>query len=245
MKKKLLVLTLAVCTAFSLTACSNKVDDSVRGTVSGTTAEASSEAAVEDSAEAAGSEEAATEAVEDEGLTLGHSESNSYESTFLGLGCKFDSNWTFMTDEEIQANNNLTAEMLDNKAYTDVLQDGTVITDMMTQNTTTASNVSVAIEKLNIAMRNVSEENYVDAVSKQIGGTLEAAGFSNVQTEKVTVNFLGEDRAALKINSTISGVVVNQLQIPIKKGSYMACITASAFGDNSVDEMIDAFYTLN
>lgn len=252
MKKKLLVLTLALCTAFSLTACSNKVDESVRGTVSNATSEAAStEAAAEDSAEAEGSEEVATEAdeateaAEDEGLTLGHSESNSYESSFLGLGCKFDSNWTFMTDEEIRANSNLTADMLDNQAYTNALQDGTVITDMMAQNATTASNVSVAIEKLNIAMRSVSEEDYVDAVSSQIGATLESAGFSNVQAEKVTVNFLGEDRVALKITSTVSGVAVNQLQIPVKKGSYMACITASAFGDNAVDEMIDAFYTLN
>ena len=255
MKKKLLVLTLALCTAFSLTACSNKVEDSVRGTVSNATSEAAStEAAAEDSAEAEGSEEVATEtgeateateAAEDEGLTLGHSESNSYESTFLGLGCKFDSNWTFMTDEQIRANSDLTAELIDDQAYTDALKEGSVITDMMVQNATTASSVSITIEKLQVTMKGVVEEDYVDAVMPQMGSTLESAGFSNVQIEKVTVNFLGEDRVALKINSTVNGIAVNQLQIPIKKGSYIACITASAFGDNTVDEMIDAFYTLN
>lgn len=252
MKKKLLVLTLALCTAFSLTACSNKVEDSVRGTVSNATSEAAStEAAAEDSAEAEGSEEVATEAdeateaAEAEGLTLGHSESNSYESTFLGIGCKFDGDWTFMTDEQIRANSDLTAELIDDQAYTDALKEGSVITDMMVQNATTASSVSVTIEKLQVTMKGVVEEDYVDAVMPQMGSTLESAGFSNVQIEKVTVNFLGEDRVALKINSTVSGIAVNQLQIPIKKGSYIACITASAFGDNSVDEMIDAFYTLN
>lgn len=282
MKKKTLILTLALCTVFSFSACSQdkKVDENLRGTISTTSSEASEadssaedsseadvatessedatestdaiESTVEDSAETLDDAEASTEdaeAVTDDSeadaLTLGHSDSNSYESTFLGIGCKFDSDWTFMTDEQIQENNKFAAELINNKTVSNALEDGTVLTDMMVQNVTTGSNVSVAIEKLQSLAKNVTEDQYVDAVSAQLVSTLEASGFSNVNAEKITTTFLGSDHVALKITSTVSNTTVNQVQIPVKKGEYMACITASAFGDNTVDEMVDAFYSLD
>ena len=281
MKKKTLLLTLALCTVFSFSACSQdkKVDDSLRGTVSAASGEASTvdsseaesseadvatesteeatestdaaESSVEDSAESVDGTEASTENAdvaddsEAEALTLGHSDASSYESTFLGIGCKFDSNWTFMTDEQIQENNKAAAELINNKTVSNALEDGTVLTDMMVQNSATGSNVIVAIEKIHTSMKNITEEQYVDFVATQLVATLEASGFSNVSTEKITTTFLGSDHVALKITSTVSSTTVNQIQIPVKKGEYMACITASAFGDNTVDEMVDAFYSLD
>lgn len=255
MKKKTLVFTLALCTLFSFSACSqdNKIDDSLRGTVSTTSIEAteqnSTEADTADGADTAVDNTDATDAVTDdaagEALTMGHSDNNSYESTFLGIGCKFDSDWTFLTDEQIQANNHLTAELIDNNAISKALENGSVLTDMTVQNTLNGSNVCIAIEKIPSVMKSTTEEQYIDIVITKIVGTMESAGFSNVTTEKFTTTFLGSDHIALKITSTISDTAVTQVQIPIKKGDYMACLTASAFGNDTVDEMLNAFYALD
>ena len=178
-------------------------------------------------------------------ISLGHTESNTYESTFLGIGCKFDKSWTFMSDDQIKENNKMASELIDNKAISNALESGSILTDMMVQNTTTGSNTSIAIEKLHSSMKDITEEEYIDIVTPQMVGTLESAGFSNVITEKVTVTFTGKECYALKITSSVNKVAVNQLQIPIRKGDYMACVTLTSFGDSTVDEMLTAFYTLN
>lgn len=308
MKRKTMLLGLALCTIFSVSACQsdNKMDDSLRGTIenvasidpislggndtvspssenlvtgslstengisenpsvgSDDTANPSSESTdivspsveSDDLTDSSGTDAISTPAASDETgiastagesseISLGHTESNIYKSTFLGIGCKFDASWTFMSDEQIKENNKLASEMIDNKAITNALESGSILTDMMVQNTTTGSNTSIAIEKLHSSMKNVNEEDYIDIVAPQMVGTLESAGFSDVTTEKVTITFAGKECYALKITSSVNNVAVNQLQVPIKKGDYMACVTSTAFGDSTTDEMITAFYTLD
>jgi len=61
--------------------------------------------------------------------------------------------------------------------------------------------------------------------------------------EKVTVNFAGETRTAVRTTSTIEGMPYITLQIfSHKLGSHNVTLTLSSYVEDSTMEMLDLFY---
>ena len=243
MKKKILMITLTICTIFTLNGCAkNDSVNDLRGNVN--TAEVTS------TADKGNTTDDNTSAKSDSGveeeISLGHNESNTYENTFLGIGCKFDEKWKFNSDEENKAlflNNAENIDDISKDVIDAAMENGNFIIDMMVINQENESNVSVGIVKSD----GETEETYVDSMVSSLGATMESAyGLSNVQTEKITVNYCGEDHIACKLSASIgNGYSLSQIQVAMIKGNYLACITATAYGDQSAEEMLNAFYPLD
>ena len=239
MRKKVLTIVLALGALLAYSACSSIND--VRGTVKAD-APANEVTAGEMSVEA--ETEATAEVTEP--FSLGHNANNTYENSFLGIGCKFDEAWTFSSDEDIKSNLLTASENLQDGA-TDVIDNamsnGNFIVDMMVVNESTESNVSVGI----IKSGKTTEEEYIDLMVDTISSTMESAyGLTNIKVEKTTINLAGKPHFATKMTATMgNGVEVSQIQVAYQKGSYMTCITASAFGDETADELLTAFYALD
>ena len=239
MRKKVLTIVLALGALLAYSAC-NSIND-IRGTVK---ADAPANEITGEGMSADAETEAAIEA--NEPFSLGHTANNTYENPFLGIGCKFDDAWTFSSDDEIKSNILTASGSLQDDA-TDVIDNamsnGNFIVDMMVVNEATESNVSVGIAKSD----KTTEEEYIDLMVDTISSTMESAyGLTNVKVEKTTVNLAGKPHFATKMTATMgNGFEVSQIQVAYQKGSYMTCITASAFGDETADDLLAAFYALD
>ena len=66
----------------------------------------------------------------EESFSVGATVNNTYENAYFGIGVTLDDNWSFETQEEINADNGLVKDILDDADYTEALENGTVYTDM-------------------------------------------------------------------------------------------------------------------
>ena len=167
----------------------------------------------------------------------------SYKNDFLGLGFTLpDDNWTIVADP---------ADMLDqvngmlNDEYESALNSAQLITAFVGQclsGDNAGSSVSIGLEKMSIAVKNMSFENYA-ALSKI---ALENA-FSDISTslegfEATTLDLAGEECNAFVYTYTVSGIDLYINQFTVDKGDYRATITASATSPEYLQTIVDSFF---
>lgn len=190
-------------------------------------------------------------AYEDKPVSLGRIEGGVYTNEYIGIGCELDANWTFYTAEELQELPAQTQEMLQDTEYSDaVLRQ---ITDMMAENVNDMISMNIQYTKLNLQERIVyatlSCEGFVDMILSETDSMVQAyaqAGIKDAVLEKVTVNFLGEERAAIRTSATIEGIPYYILQVfEHDLGQYSVAITLSSFLEDNTDAMLDLFYALD
>ena len=227
--KKIMALLLAALMMFMLVSCGD--DTKVRGEIGGN--------------DATNSDAAASESTDSEtDLELGSSSNNTYENKFLGIGCKLDSNWTFLSDAEIREANNLTQDLLDDE-LAEQLENASVIYDMQATKADSSANIVLNIEKLSTIQGAImSEDEYAtNAIDGLVQG-LESAGLTNVKATKVSANFAGGTHAAIDVSGEVSGVTVYEKIVCYKKGKYIAAIAFASYIDNTTEEMLSYFYAL-
>ena len=149
MFQKLGALLLAAALLVTMSACSG--GKSIRGSV--TPAEKDTAAA-----QTTATETTVPETTEP-AFAVGSSAGNRYENTFLGIGCKLDENWTFLSDEQIRENNAAAAGMMADE-YQKQVQDADVVYDMMANHQNEVDTLSLNMEKLSGAAKLVTEEQY-------------------------------------------------------------------------------------
>lgn len=222
--KKLFALLLVLVTLLSFAACGTD-DDDIRGDQTGSP---SSSATV--------SSDAAFSAGATSGLT--------YESKFIGIGCKLNDEWTFYSDEQIRELNNATADLAGDE-YKELLENATVIYDMFASHSNQVDNINVNLEKVNpLTLATLDLEKNFEGMFSTMEDTLENIGYTNVQCETDTVKIDGKDFACMNIVSEISGLKMYQTSIAIKCNGYLASITISTFGENKVSDILENFYLI-
>ena len=169
----------------------------------------------------------------------------------MGIGCTLDSNWSFYTAEELQELPAQTSELLQDTEYSDATL--RQITDMMAENVNDMSNMNIQYTKLNMQERLVyatmDYEAFADMILGESASMAEAyaqAGIENAVLEKVTVNYLGEERVAIRTSATIQGYPYYILQVfEHAIGQYYVTITFSSLFEDTTQSMLDLFYKLN
>ncbi len=231
--KKIMAFMLCLA-ALGCTAGCGKAEDELRGTVeeAGTTA-------VEETTEAA---EEATEAAE--AFEFGAVESNKYENKFIGIGCELSADWTFATDEEIKAQNNLTLDTIDEDVAAQI-EAADIIYDMMATNADGMSNINLNLEKIGVA--NYMLYDVADVLNSQmdtIKGIYAEYGYEDITAESTTITIGDESFDGMNITGTAGGVVMNQTLFGIKcGGQYLANVTITTFGEElTTQEVVDCFY---
>ena len=225
--KRIVALLLAVLMMFALVSCGD--DGNIRGQLSGNNGNITvSESAQDQEAE----------------LEMGSNSNNTYENKFLGIGCKLDSSWTFLSDAEIREVNNITQDMVGDDLASQ-LENASVIYDMQATKSDSAANIILNIEKLSTLQGAImSEDEYATQSVAGLVQGLESAGLTNVKANKISVNFAGGTHAAIEVSGEVSGVTVYEKIVCYKKSKYVAAIAFASYVDDTTDEMLNYFYAL-
>lgn len=189
--------------------------------------------------------------VEDRPVTLGRMEGGVYTNEYIGIGCALDSDWTFYTAEELQELPAQTGELLQDTEYADAALNQ--IADMFAENSVNGSNINIQYTKLDMQVRLIYSamdyESFADMIMSQSDSMIQAysqSGFENAAMEKVTVNYLGQERVAIRTTATIAGLPCYMLQLfEHDLGQYYAVITLTSIMEDTTQAMADLFYALN
>ena len=230
--KKWTALFLSLILILSMTACGKATESSVAGKVEPA--------------------EEATEAAETP-VSMGRLEGGTYINEYTGYACDLDSNWAFYTAEELQELPENVQEILADTEIGDNMEGIPQFTDMMAENVEKLVTVNVMYTKVGMQERLVyavmSDEQIIEEVLKQKDSMIEAyaqAGMDVESMEKVTINFLGQERTAMKTVSNVDGVTQYTLQVfDYHLGQYSVTLTATSFVEDNTQWVMDQFYPVN
>ena len=223
-KTKFLCLFMALSLLLCFTACGNKKEDDVRGQI----------------------HENTEESTEKDTLSLGKSQGTTYESAFIGLGWTLPEGWSFLSDKEMKALNNITTEQIDNEEIQEALKNAKVIYDMYAMNATTGDSVNITLEKLDPAVSLLYDESaYINASLTNLGAAMESSGYKDVQIAKSTIHFCGKDYEGIKLQASSGNIIIYEKLTCIKVGNYMAVIVAASTKEATTETIFENFYTLD
>lgn len=178
-------------------------------------------------------------------FTRGVVSDNSYESEFLGLGFKAGDGWYFYTEEEIAALYGVVSDQLED--FEEYLKNATVVYDMQAMETATGNNVGINFEKLTpITEPQLGDmKSHVAKLMPTVANALEQAGCTDVSYEPFEVEIDGKTFYGGKTTALLSGVELVQAFICVKCDGYLASITVSTVGSDSVSKIFDNFYVID
>ena len=197
--------------------------------------------------------EAPTEAPVESNVSLGRMEGGVYTNSYTGYGCTLDSNWVFRTAEELQELPENIEELLADTEMGEVTAKYTQINDMAADNQTDSSFINVIYTHVPLnellAYATMTEEQIVDTTLAQKDMMISAYAETGIQVssmEKVVVNFLGEERVAIKTEADIQGCPYYILQIQdFQLGTYGVTLTISCFFQDNTQALLDLFYSVD
>lgn len=223
--KKLFVLLLALVVVMTFAACGG--EENIRG---------------EQKVEGSSSAENVSDVNSDEEFSFGDVSGLNYENKFIGIGCNLDSEWTFYTDEQIKELNNIAMDAVGEEVE-ELIKDADVVYDMYAERNGGLDNINVNLEKINpvqLALIDI-EENYIKIAPTLVTG-YENMGFTNITYETGSVNIDGREFACLNVGSEIQGIKMYQSIISVKCSGYLANITFTTAGENTIDDLVAKLY---
>lgn len=184
-------------------------------------------------------EEPATEATSPT-LSLGSSRGNHYSNSYLGIQCTLDDSWTFLSDEEIRAQNNLSRELLGEK-YQEALESADSLQDMKATQVDGVNTINIVLQKLSGVEVFASEEDCARAAKDVLVDGLGNMGITVVSADAAEVTFVGEKHYCIQVSGTYMGYEVYETVVCMKRGNYMAAITACTWITNETAELLNYF----
>ena len=135
---------------------------------------------------------------EEKTFSLGTISGTTYESEFLSLGCSLSGDWTFYTDEEIKELNNMATDLA-GEEYEKLMEQSTIVYDMMASSNDQLSSVNIVLEKSNeIAVSAFDLEKNGEIIALSARSSLENMGFTDIKSDVATTQFLGSESQCLK-----------------------------------------------
>lgn len=214
--KKLLALLMALVMVFTFAACGTNNGD-IRG-------------------EQTGGESSEAE------FSLGSASGLTYESKFIGIGCKLDEGWTFYTDAQIKELNNV-AEDMAGEEYSEAMKNATVVYDMYAVSGNQTDNISVNLEKANaVQLLTLDIAKNFEAVYPTLKTSLENIGCTDVNYTLGKVTIGGKEFDCMDVTSKINGIAMYQKLVAKKCNGYLANITITTVNEDATDDIIAKFY---
>lgn len=180
-----------------------------------------------------------TEKVEEE-FDIGSSVGNTYKNKFIGIQCTLDSNWTFLTDEEIRAQNESTLGMV-GEEYKDALANASVVYDMVATHANQTDTVNVVMEKMTVANMLITEEQYLSLSKDSAIGGLQSMGFVIDSSEVTKIQFAGAEHYALVLKGNYAGISFYETLVVIKCSGYIAAVTVGTWNVDGCMDILNQF----
>ncbi len=235
MPKKILTLILALVLVLSFAACGQK---DVTGDVTPGTVEQTPDTNATEATETT----EATEATEPEAeFGIGTVSANVYTNKFLGITCALDaSSWVIKSDAEIREMNEQSLGMMGDD-YAETLKNATVIFDFMAAHTNNYDSLNITMERLSLLNLAITENSYLEAAQESIVGSLSSMGIEGVTATIGTIQFAGSEHGCMDIHGTVNGIDMYEKLVILKRGNYIACITACTWFENTCDDILSQF----
>ena len=83
----------------------------------------------------------------------------------------------------------------------------------------------------------LTEEAYLSAAEPQLKTVLESMGLADYASERVTVTLGSREVPAVRISGSINGVRIWELSAACKQDGYMASLSFTSVGGDSLDEL--------
>ena len=184
---------------------------------------------------------------------MGRLEGGTYINEYAGYACELDSNWTFYSAEELQVLPDNVKELIADTELADVIGDVPQFTDMMAENVDEMARINALYQKhtmqerLGFAM--LTDAELIDGTLEQQDMMKDAyaqAGMDVESMERITVTFLGEERAALRTVGTAADVPFYMVQIfDYHLGQYSVTLTVNSYLEDKTQQILDLFYPVN
>lgn len=182
-------------------------------------------------------------------VSLGRIEGNVYINEYVGYRCTLNSDWEFYSAEVLQELPEDVAEMLGDSEFVEEYDLLSQITDMMAENVTDLQSINVLYQKLDMTARlasiSMNEEDIIDGIleeSRTMTDAYAQAGIIVDRFEKVTVNFLGEERFAIRTYASIQDIPYFTLQLyDYHLGNYAVTTTLASYVEDTTDSMLALF----
>lgn len=185
-------------------------------------------------------------------MSIGRIEGGTYTNEYMGFAMDLDSTWQYYTADELQELPDNVAEMFEGTEVGDAIDTVSQFTDMMAESVEQLASVNVLYQKMDMQTRllyaAMDDETILDATLAQSDALIDAysaAGIDVSDLEKVTVNFLGQERVALKTTSTMQGVDYYTLQVfDYHLGQYSVTITFASFIEDKTEALAAMCYPI-
>lgn len=187
------------------------------------------------------------EAAPEPEFQMGEMSGGVYTNEFLGIGCSLDSNWAYLTNEEILELNADAVEQMPDEELREMLETADVIQDMYAQADDGMLSMTICFENLGVIDGvTVDEAAYLEAAIPVLEQSLTGIGVTDVTIEKMTETLAGEERQAVKLSGMLdAGMAIYQEQIYLKKGNYIAIITLCSGREDLTAQLAAMFYALD
>ncbi|MBQ7799836.1 MAG: hypothetical protein IJ370_05030 [Oscillospiraceae bacterium] len=158
-------------------------------------------------------------------LSHGKIDGDTYKNEYYEFEFTKPASWVYSTDEEIAAAMNMTVDQFGDN-FADAVENGTTVLDMMVVDTVTGTNINVGIENLSKSFAsNITEEQYVDAIKRQLSAVETMDIEFSDKTEKVNIG--GNDYLRASLTNTVSGITMTQVYYLRNVDGYMCVITVT------------------
>lgn len=191
-------------------------------------------------------------------LSIGQMEGGIYTNEYIGIACKLDTSWTYMTAVELEDNLSLTQDAIQNleslkgTAIEEAIGSNTHFYDMKAKCENDMTSISILYEKLSIqsrvAVMGMTDEQFVKGMISETDTLVKAyeeMGLEDVKFEVKTIDYLEDKQYALLTSAKVQGIDYYCLQIQnYRLGQYGVTITLTSYLEDKTEELAKIFYKL-
>ena len=175
-------------------------------------------------------------------FTFGVVENNTYENTYIGIGCHLTEDWVFATKEEILEANGLSPDLTEEELAQQIANT-TVLYDMYATNEAGES-ININAEKADPQVLAELDLTllYADLLPI-IDEMLVEAGAESTVGEVITVTVDGKEYTAIDLDVAINGLTVHEVLFGIVCDNHLVTVTVAGLNE-SIQSLLNTFYHL-
>lgn len=176
-------------------------------------------------------------------FSFGTVEGSDYRNPLLGYGCYLE-NWSIYDSDYNAQLNGLDGELSEQEKQK-IIDDAALLVDISAESEDGLQTLTIQFQNVKrVYGTTMEEEALLEALLPTAEQTLEAAGYEKASVEKTTVNLCGDAHPCLLVQAQAEELPINQLQVVVQCGDYMAFITATGYLDESPEDILRQFYKL-